>query len=164
MALQMIDIAGAKTSYLTNKINAKLTGPIPSSGQTINVGEQFTFSVKISNASVANGGVNLINVSYEFRMGHFGTPAFDLIVPPKAKGVATDTRAGDNTYAPGQLVDSYYLHHKYVIAAGDVVVIDDLAGVAQKQGSGAVHCLVWFTFQPLADLDNSTASAVFSIV
>jgi hypothetical protein len=164
MAIQLIDIANAKSSYVTNKINAKLSAPTPSGGQTINIGEHFTFSLTVSNAPESSGGVHLIGVTYHFIVGHFGTPIFALIVPPYAKGVATDTRVGGNTYMPGQVVDDYYLHYKYSISAGESLIIDDLEGVAQKQGSGAVNCTIQFTFQPLSDLDSTARSTKFDVV
>jgi hypothetical protein len=64
MTINLPDLPQAVRAYLDTKVAIQVSEFTPAAGDSINPGETFTFSVRVTNASAANGGVALTNVRY----------------------------------------------------------------------------------------------------
>jgi hypothetical protein len=96
MTINLRDIPTAVQDYLNTKVTVTISDITPSSGNTVQPGETFTFKVDARN----NGGVALNNVHYHVSVEP-STVAM-LIVPSTASGKTTDVEG--NTLTPGTAV------------------------------------------------------------
>jgi citrate lyase alpha subunit len=134
MSIQLAEIVNAVHSYTNQKIVHKVKSVSPTTGAAINAGEKFIFAIEVTNATAANGGVHLVNVSYHIQTSQ--PSKMRLIVPPVSIGPATTAAINGTQLTPGQEVDHFFLHKGYAIAPGQTVLIDNLEGVAKAAGSG----------------------------
>jgi hypothetical protein len=70
LAINLSDLRQAVIDYLNNKVTVVVSQLTPASGNVIGPGEKFTFSVTVTNASAANGGIALNNVRYVVSVGN----------------------------------------------------------------------------------------------
>ena len=135
MAINLQEIRTAFQTYVDTKVSVSISALAPAVPGTINPDEEFTFSVTVTNASTASGGISLVNVRYHI---HVANPSVaKLIVPPVATAT---TRSGPTTafptLSPGTQVSEMFLFpiSDTLGAGGDS---DTISGLKGKSG-GAV--------------------------
>lgn len=103
MAINLKDIPDAVKAYLTTKVTVTVENLTPV-GTVINVGETFTFRVKVQNASEANGGVAFNEISYVIE----AAPGTIAHVQVPSGGIATSASSGGTTLTSGQFVPLFF--------------------------------------------------------
>jgi hypothetical protein len=166
MSIQAVDIIKALDAYSTKLVVKVTVSPIV--GPSINVGERFAVSVTAENATKANGGVDLANVSFEFMVTNWEVARF--IVPAASVGLATPDLISDPPLTPGDEVERFtlFLYNQYsFFAPGSVRALPDVELIAAKAaplGNNNVLCHVRYDFRDLVRQYWSPGSASFKVL
>jgi hypothetical protein len=165
MSVQLSEIVKAVTSYTQNKITRKVKGISPTTGVTINPGEKFIFAIEVANASEADGGVALSKVVYHVQIGDPAKAA--LLVPPASVGIAMTAPINGQQLSPGDVVGHYFLFTPFThshLSPGEVVVLDNLEGVAKTAGNTAVGLSIAYEVATLMGHQTGVTTGGVAIV
>ena len=97
MVITLEDIRNAANSYVNTKVTRQIT--ITPKGDTINVSEDFSIRISVTNPAPAQGGIELKNVRYHVRIPDINIAG--LQKPTAAVGVAKNGPDPTSTLIPG---------------------------------------------------------------
>jgi hypothetical protein len=137
MPINLPDLPQAVRAYLDTRVAVTVSALTPT-GQVINPGETFTFSVTATNASAANGGVALTNVRYQVSVGNANVarirvPSTGTAIDGQGLPIAPNSEVGFFTFNPSG-VDPSYLQ----IGEGDSISLTGRAGTSQAGGTTTI--------------------------
>lgn len=163
MTSQLTLIRAASEAYVADKVRLSILNIEPGAGDQINPGENFTFSVKATNASEGDGGMRLVDLVWHVWLDtntKLGDPTW-LHVPDAQTGLDA-YNAIDSTI---QLIPGTHTTVMYVFPQEGRSVLDvgetnrlDLSAVATGMASGEV-VVVHFELFGTVDTPQSHAES-----
>ena len=90
MAINLKDVPDAVKAYLNTRVTVAVSAFTPQAGNSVQPNETFTFSVSVTNANAANGGINLKNVRYRIESANPAVAKFPLLNQPGGTATPLD--------------------------------------------------------------------------
>jgi hypothetical protein len=142
MSINLPDLPQAVRAYLNGKVTVTVSSLTPASGSSINPGETFSFSVNVSNASGANGGIALTNVRYQIRVANpnvirIRVPSAGTSLDSSGQPIAANSEVGFLEFNPSS-PDTSYLQ----IGETDSLSFTGRAGSNQQGGSTTISAKI----------------------
>lgn len=153
MPINLQEIRTAVQTYLDTKVTVSISAITPATGASIQPNENFSFSITVTNASAAAGGIALKNVRYRIWLDNYTVGK--IIVPAEPMVARTGWLTSDPALAAGKQVDGeMYLfppNEKNYLDPGesDTIPLTGKAGAAAAGGTTNIR----FKIRADADLE-----------
>lgn len=132
------NIRNAVRTYLNTRVTVLISALTPEAGITIQPDEKFSFSITVTNATAATGGIALKNVRYRLWMQNYAVGK--LIVPPHPMRAYSKWLETSIERTPGdEISDDMYLfppNEKNYLRPGETDTISGLEGRAGDAPAG----------------------------
>jgi len=159
--MNLQDIKTAVRDYLNNKVTVAISNPLtPEEGIIIGKNEGFCFSITVTNANTANGGISLKNVRYYLSVDN--TIIGKLIVPPAPMVARSGCLLTNSVLTPGTQVghmclfppstdDRNYLYPGESDTIGTIVYATSI--LKGKAGTPPTESMTNIRFRVFAEID-----------
>jgi hypothetical protein len=139
--INLPDLPQAVRAYLDTRVTVTVSALTPT-GQVINPGETFTFSVTATNASAPNGGIALTNVRYQVSVvnasvARIRVPSTGTAIDAQGQPIAPNSEVGFFTFNPSG-EDPSYLQ----IGETDSLSLTGRAGPSPAGGSTSIRARI----------------------
>ncbi len=131
MAINLSEIPAAVKLYLNVGVKTKIEGITPALGTSINPNESFSFTVRVTNADSANGGIAMANFKIRVLVE---TPSAAKLVVPSGGSAVNETGAA---LTAGALVSQFIfspLDQKLPVGIERTFVLSGKAGNVASGG------------------------------